>query len=123
MLESPFQAAEALVIVETPEGNRYEWLPVRGGSATYRLEVEQTWVPKLPVHFVLMRGRLAGTAPLPNTLTDLGKPATLAATAWITVVSNNDTCASPSLTNNPISVQPRMIPCAPRLTRSEMIAR
>ncbi|MCP3957749.1 MAG: alpha-2-macroglobulin [bacterium] len=85
VLKSPFQQAEALAIVETPDGNRYHWLPVRGGSATFRLPVEPTWVPRLPVHFVLMRGRLEGTGPLPGSTTDLGKPATLAATSWIRV--------------------------------------
>ena len=85
VLESPFQTAEALVIVETPDGNRYEWLPVRGGSATFQLIIEGTWTPRIPVHFVLMRGRIPGTEPLPGNTIDLGKPATLAATTWATV--------------------------------------
>ena len=85
ILESPHQRAEALVIVETPEGNRYQWLPVRGGSASFKLTVLPTWVPRLPVHFVLMRGRVAGSGPLAGSMTDLGKPATLAATRWIQV--------------------------------------
>jgi uncharacterized protein YfaS (alpha-2-macroglobulin family) len=85
VLESPFQKAEVLVIVEAPEGNRYQWLPVRNGSATFSLPVSNTWVPKLPVHFVLMRGRVGDTRPLPGLTTDLGKPATLANTTWIKV--------------------------------------
>ncbi len=85
VLESPFQSAEALVIVETPEGNRYQWLPVRGGSASFKLQMERTWVPRLPVHFVLMRGRLEHTGPQPGSAMDLGKPATLASTAWVKV--------------------------------------
>ena len=44
-----------------------------------------TWAPRLPVHFVLMRGRIEGTGPVPGSITDLGKPATLAATTWIQV--------------------------------------
>jgi len=72
-------------VVEAPEGNRYHWLEVRGGSATFRLSDEPTFVPRLPVHFVLMRGRVPGSGPLPGTTTDLGKPATLAATSWLRV--------------------------------------
>jgi uncharacterized protein YfaS (alpha-2-macroglobulin family) len=85
VLESPFQQAEVLVIVEAPDGNRYEWLPVRKGNATYRLTVQGSWTPRLPVHFVLMRGRVDGTAPIPGSTVDLGKPATLASTSWIKV--------------------------------------
>lgn len=85
VLKSPFQNAEALAIVEAPEGNRYEWLPVRGGKASYAVPVLGTYTPRLPVHFILMRGRLEGTHPLPGSSTDLGKPATMASTAWIDV--------------------------------------
>lgn len=85
VLQSPFQSAEVLAVVEAPEGNRYQWLAVRGGSATFSLAVERSWVPRLPVHFVLMRGRVEGTRPVPGTATDLGKPATMAATRWIEV--------------------------------------
>lgn len=91
VLESAYQRAEALVIVEAPEGNRYSWLPVRGGQASFRLPVEPTWVPRMPVHFVLMRGRLEGRGhlkdrgPRPGSTTDLGKPITLAATSWLVV--------------------------------------
>jgi hypothetical protein len=85
VLQSPFQKGEALAVVEAPEGNRYEWLPVEGGAATYHLPIRGTWTPRLPVHFVLMRGRIPGTAPQPGNSTDLGKPATVAATAWLKV--------------------------------------
>jgi alpha-2-macroglobulin len=85
VLQSPFQNARALAIVETPEGNRYQWLDVEGGAATYKIQVEGHFTPRLPVHFVLMRGRLPGTAPQPGNNTDLGKPVTMAATAWIEV--------------------------------------
>jgi hypothetical protein len=85
VLKSPFQTARAFAILETPSGNRYEWLDVRSGAATYQVAVEGTWAPRIPVHFVLMRGRIPGTEPLPGSSTDLGKPTTLAATAWIDV--------------------------------------
>jgi uncharacterized protein YfaS (alpha-2-macroglobulin family) len=85
ILESPFQTAEALAIVEEPDGrNRYEWVPVRNGVGRFPLPVEASWLPRLPVHFVLMRGRLKDVAPVPGQL-DLGKPETLAATSWVVV--------------------------------------
>ncbi|MCB9554089.1 MAG: alpha-2-macroglobulin, partial [Myxococcales bacterium] len=58
VLQSPYQSAEALVIIETPTGNRYRWLPVRGGKASFGVEIDPTWAPKLPIHVVLMRGRV-----------------------------------------------------------------
>ncbi len=85
VLESPFQSARVLAVIEAPDGNRYQWLDVKGGAATLRLPVLGNWVPRLPVHFVLMRGRIQGTGPVPGSITDLGKPATLAATTWIKV--------------------------------------
>lgn len=85
VLQSPFQEAAALMIVETPDGNRYLWLSVHGGNATATLRVEDNWAPRLPVHFVLMRGRLADSGPLPGSTTDLGRPTTMAATHWLDV--------------------------------------
>lgn len=85
VLQSPFQKGEALAVVEAPEGNRYEWVAVEGGAATFNLPIRGNWAPRLPVHFVLMRGRVAGTAPQPGNSTDLGKPATVAATTWLKV--------------------------------------
>jgi uncharacterized protein YfaS (alpha-2-macroglobulin family) len=85
VLQSPFQKGEALAVVEAPEGNRYEWVAVEGGAATFHLPIRGNWTPRLPVHFVLMRGRIPGTGPQPGNSTDLGKPATVAATTWLKV--------------------------------------
>jgi uncharacterized protein YfaS (alpha-2-macroglobulin family) len=85
VLQSPYQSARALAIVEEPDGNRYEWLDVVGGAATYRLPLQGHFSPRVPVHFVLMRGRLAGAGPTATEPLDLGKPSTLAATAWLDV--------------------------------------
>ncbi len=85
LLQSPFQTGEALVVVEAPDGNRYSWLAVRGGKAVFELPIDGFFTPRVPVHFVLMRGRLEGTAPLPGNATDLGRPAAFAATAWLDV--------------------------------------
>jgi len=85
VLQSPFQSARALAVVEAPEGNEYRWIDVTGGAATFSLPIRSHWAPRIPVHFVLMRGRVPGTAPQPGNNTDLGKPATMAATAWLEV--------------------------------------
>ncbi len=85
VLQSPFQSGEALAIVEAPDGVRYEWLPVRNGQAVLSLPVAGSWTPKIPVHFLLLRGRLAGTRPLPGNATDPGRPATFGATVWLEV--------------------------------------
>jgi len=85
VLKSPFQRAEVLAVVERPDGNRYDWLSVRAGQATYRVAVTGTHAPRLPVHFVLFRGRVRDTGPRAGSGTDLGKPSTMAATTWLSV--------------------------------------
>src|SRR5207249_917202 len=85
VLKSPFQEGRALAVTEAPEGNAYQWLEVKGGSATLKVPVQGTYAPKLPVHFVLMRGRVPGAAATPKGQTDLGRPSTVAATAWVKV--------------------------------------
>jgi hypothetical protein len=85
VLESPFQNAEALAIVEEPDARmRYEWVHVRNGVGRFSLLIKATYMPRIPVHFLLMRGRLPGALPTPDQL-DLGKPQTLAATNWVVV--------------------------------------
>lgn len=83
VIESPFQQAEALVVVEAPDGPEYSWVPVRGGQAVARLRVGEAWVPQVPVHVVLMRGRLEGAGEAAGE--DLGKPTTVAASTTLTV--------------------------------------
>ncbi|HEX7528764.1 MAG TPA: MG2 domain-containing protein, partial [Thermoanaerobaculia bacterium] len=63
VLQSPFQKARALAIVEAPEGNRYEWIDVDKGAGTFRLDILPTFAPRVPVHFILMRGRIPGAGP------------------------------------------------------------
>jgi hypothetical protein len=57
------------------------WLAVENGAATFRLPVEGHFRRACRA-FILMRGRLPTPLP-PGNNTDLGKPATLAATAWV----------------------------------------
>jgi hypothetical protein len=58
VLQSPYQRAQALVIVEEPGGNSYTWREVSGGKAVQEIKIGAQHVPNLPVHVVLMRGRL-----------------------------------------------------------------
>ena len=39
VLQSPFQKARALAVVEAPEGNRYRWVAVEGGAATFQVPI------------------------------------------------------------------------------------
>jgi uncharacterized protein YfaS (alpha-2-macroglobulin family) len=85
VLESPFQTASALAIVESPNGvNRYEWLDIKNGYGKFSLPIEKTFMPRIPVHFALMRGRIKGGGAATDGL-DLRRPQTLAATAWVGV--------------------------------------
>lgn len=85
ILESPFQTGAALAIVEEPDGhNSYTWVPVRNGYGVFSLAVRKEYLPKLPVHFALMRGRLPGGGEAKDSV-DLRKPATLASSTAIEV--------------------------------------
>jgi len=90
LIQSPFQTARALAIVEEPEGRfRYEWVEITNGFGRYTLPVRKEQMPRLAVHFLLMRGRLeqgpSNPAQAPTAPFDQGKPVTLAATSWVTV--------------------------------------
>lgn len=58
LVQSPFLTARALVIVEEPMGNRYQWRDVSGSRVVIDVPINEFFVPNLPVHVVLMRGRL-----------------------------------------------------------------
>jgi len=86
VVQSPFQSARALAVIEEPEGPfRYEWVDIANGFGRFPLAVRKQHLPRVPVHLLLMRGRLAGESLAPTAPFDLGKPATLAATHWIKV--------------------------------------
>lgn len=85
VLQSPFQNANALAILEAPEGNVYSWIQIRDGSGVFQVPIQKNYVPRIPVHFILMRGRLAGVLPQTGSVMDLGKPATMSATTYLTV--------------------------------------
>ncbi|MCA9567425.1 MAG: hypothetical protein KC656_06260, partial [Myxococcales bacterium] len=83
LLRSPFPEADALVVVETPTGNRYQNVHITGGNATLSVPVEEGWVPKIPVHVLLRRGRKADAGVLGGS--DLGRPQTVGTTHWLQV--------------------------------------
>lgn len=81
IIKSPFQTGEALLIIEEPGKNRYQFEPVRGGKAVVRVPIRARHVPNLPVHVVLMRGRLGESAEADERY----RPRTLAASRDIQV--------------------------------------
>ncbi|MDJ0839531.1 MAG: alpha-2-macroglobulin family protein [Acidobacteriota bacterium] len=83
LLKSPFQQARALVCVEAPDSNRYSWVRVEGGKGLFKLVVEKAMTSRIPVHVLLLRGRLDGVIPTDGL--DLKRPQTMAATAWLSV--------------------------------------
>ncbi len=86
VIQSPFQTGRALAIVEEPAGRfRYDWVDIANGFGRYPVTLRKEQMPKLPVHFLIMRGRLPGSTPGATTPFDQGKPVTIAATNWITV--------------------------------------
>jgi hypothetical protein len=86
LIESPFQAAHALVVTEQPEGRfDYAWVDVANGVGRVAIPVRKQQMPQLAVHVLLMRGRLRGPAPAATAPFDQGKPTTLAASAWVKV--------------------------------------
>ena len=89
VLQSPYQNAQALMVVEGPDGNRYEWLDVRSGSATVDVAIAARHAPRLAVHFLLLRGRSSTATPVRGL--DLGKPVTLASTVMLPVALSANT--------------------------------
>ncbi len=86
LIESPFQTARALVVTEQPGGTfDYAWVDVTNGVGRTVLAVRKEQMPRMPVHVLLMRGRLAGPPLAATAPFDLGKPTTLAATVWVKV--------------------------------------
>lgn len=83
IVQSPYQRAHALMVVEAPQGNRYSWIDINNGAATVDVPVSAEHVPRLPVHFLLIRGRTGSSVPRAGL--DLGKPTTLASTVSLAV--------------------------------------
>ncbi len=86
LVQSPFQKARALAIVEQPDGRYdYKFFDIANGFGRYTLTLKKEQTPKLAVHFLIMRGRLKDAATSASASFDQGKPVTIAATKWIEV--------------------------------------
>jgi uncharacterized protein YfaS (alpha-2-macroglobulin family) len=86
IVQSPFQNARALAVVENPNGHfSVDWVDIANGFGRYKVALTTPDMPKLPVHFLIMRGRLPGADADPGAPFDQGKPVTIAATKWINV--------------------------------------
>lgn len=87
VVQSPYTQARALVVIEEPGGNRYEWKEVQGGKTVIDVAVTEKHVPNLPVHVVLLRGRL-GEGKTDDTRY---KPATVASSLDLAVTAARNT--------------------------------
>jgi alpha-2-macroglobulin len=94
LLKSPYQDGFALVAVEGPQANQYAWVRVANGQGIFKLPITDAMAPGVPVSVLLERGRLEDAGPGPERAPaaetggralDLGKPATLGASAWLVV--------------------------------------
>ncbi len=86
ILKSPFQEAHGLVVVEEPSRNTYHWVKVSKGQGVFHLRISGDMHPDIPIHFLLMRGRLPGkTRRLEAGREDRGKPISMANTIRLRV--------------------------------------
>ncbi len=96
LMKSPFQEARALVIVEQPASNEYHWIDVKNGQGIFELSITGDMTPSIPVHVLLLRGRLnvpQGDSPSPlvgegrvrGMKKDRARPFTMGNTTWIKV--------------------------------------
>ena len=85
LVQSPFQTARALAVIEQPEGPfTYGWTEITHGYGRITVPIRKTQMPSLAVHVLLMRGRLPGAAD-PAAPFDQGKPVTLGASVSLRV--------------------------------------
>ncbi len=88
LIESPFQTAEAVAVIESPDGLQYIHSAVRNGAGVINVPVKGLWCPKIQISVLLMRGRIPGTSQSIIDGMDPGKPQTLAATTELNVSRN-----------------------------------
>jgi alpha-2-macroglobulin len=92
LLKSPFQQARALVVVEKPDANEYHWIEVENGQGLFELPLTGDMTPSIPVHVLLLRGRLkqpsfdtSSPAQFAGRQEDRARPRALGSTVWIKV--------------------------------------
>ncbi|MCA3011799.1 MAG: hypothetical protein INH41_05290, partial [Myxococcaceae bacterium] len=81
LVQSPYATARALAVVEDPTGNRYVWKDVSGSRVVIDVPITDRHAPNLPVHVVLLRGRIGEG----KTDDSRYKPATAASTLELEV--------------------------------------
>ncbi len=82
LVRSPFQTARALVIIEDPAKTQYQWLDIRAGQGMIEVPIHKHYAPNLPVHVLLMRGRVADPK---SRGIDPGRPRSVASSIQIPV--------------------------------------
>ena len=85
LLKSPFQQARALIVVEGPKANQYHWVDIENGQGVFPMPISGDMTPQVPVHALLLRGRLKAVKMDDTSTVDAAKPITMASTAWIQV--------------------------------------
>ena len=85
LLKSPFQRARALIVVEGPKANQYHWTDIENGQGVFPMPISGDMTPQVPVHALLLRGRLEGVKMADASTVDTAKPIAIASTAWIQV--------------------------------------
>ena len=90
LLKSPFQEARALIVVEGPKANQYHWADIENGQGVFHLPISGDMTPHVPVHALLLRGRLEGVEMDDVSTVDAAKPIAMASTAWIRVNSRDN---------------------------------
>ena len=85
LLKSPFQEARALIVVEGPKANQYHWVDIKNGQGVFPIPISGDMTPRVPVHALLLRGRLSDVKMDNESSVDAAKPITMASTAWIQV--------------------------------------
>ena len=85
LLKSPFQKARALIVVEGPKANHYHWVDIENGQGVFPMPITGDMTPRVPVHALLLRGRLEDVNMDAGSSVDAAKPITMASTAWLWV--------------------------------------
>jgi alpha-2-macroglobulin len=87
VVQSPYEKAQGLVVIEEPKGNKYSFISISGSQAVIDVNVTEASVPNLPMHVVLMRGRTGET----KINDERYKPSTVAASLDLRVTPEKNT--------------------------------
>ena len=115
LLKSPFQKASALIIVEGPKANQYHWADIENGQGVFPIPISGDMTPRVPVHVLLLRGRLEGVKMDDESSIDAAKPIAMASTAWIRV-NPRDNQLKIELDHPPINLPGASMPMTIRLS-------